>query len=139
MNRGSNFPYNATEGHSMGQTEPPLDERQLERDVAGDNEAVAKTAHAELYCRHREYFHRVATRLCGGDEALRDDVLQDHFIKTLEKRKKYNPDKGPWRRWATAVLRNIIMQKFRKRRDGFLLDDDVYEDEALDDAELPIM
>jgi RNA polymerase sigma factor (sigma-70 family) len=45
--------------------------------------------------------------------ALRDDLVQDTLAQAWSKRANYDPDKGTFRAWSMAILRNIAARRYQ--------------------------
>src|ERR1041385_5800924 len=58
------------------------------------------------------WMRRLALSL-ARDEAAADDLVQETWLKALERR---GPDRGPTRGWLRAVLRNFAFRRMRSER-----------------------
>ncbi len=74
----------------------------------GEPEAVA-----QLVERHSRGLHRYLTGR-AGDPALAEDVLQDTWLRVMERLDRYNP-KHSFRAWLYAVARNRAIDLLRQR------------------------
>src|SRR5262245_6538232 len=103
----------------MGQSQPlpdwpSRDERELERLYRGDDEHLAQAALVELRRRHNDHLRARASLGCGGDPERAEEAKQRLDVKLWEKRRQYDPTKGPWIKWVRQVLANITIDLFRE-------------------------
>ncbi len=75
--------------------------------AAGLSDAVLH----ELVASHREFVAFVARRV--GDAALAEDLVQDAFVKGLERGGELREDESA-RAWFYRVLRNAIVDRYRR-------------------------
>ena len=87
---------------------PPSDERLMQQVQNGDQRAFRK-----LYQRyHRKvfgYFYRMLNR----DRDLASDMLQEVFVKVVEKANGYDPDKS-FKTWLFSMASNLCKNQYRK-------------------------
>lgn len=62
---------------------------------------------------HKDAF-RWSLTLCNGDYPLAEDVLQDVYLKILEKKAVFK-GKAVFKTWLFTVIRNTVKNKFRHR------------------------
>ncbi len=62
--------------------------------------------HADELLRHRAFLRNLAAALLGGEDGA-DDVVQDAYVKALERRPS-DP-----RAWLAAVVRNLVRRRWR--------------------------
>lgn len=74
----------------------------------GDNEAIA-----HLVDRYSHRLYRYLLRLVG-DTALAEDLLQDTWLRVMERLDRYNP-KHPFAVWLFVVARNCAIDALRRR------------------------
>lgn len=71
-------------------------------------------AFAELYDRHARVAHGLACRIVGRSAA--EDVTQAAFLTLWRSRDGYRPDRGAFRPWLLAVVRNRAIDALRRDR-----------------------
>ena len=85
-------------------------DRQLaERVLAGD-----ETAFRGLYRRHTPRLLQFALRLLGGDETEAEDVVQDTWIKAVEKLETFRWE-SELSTWLHAIALNVSREALRRR------------------------
>lgn len=76
---------------------------------------VDPAAFAPLYERYRDRVHwYLRTRTASADEA--GDLLQQVFLRALDRLDQYKPQKGPFAGWLFGIARNIAINTHRDRR-----------------------
>jgi len=57
-----------------------------------------RIAFEELYRRHRNHVYGLVWRLCGGDSALAEDLLQEAFVRAWQKLDSFRGESrfGTW-------------------------------------------
>ena len=92
----------------------PLDEdsRLIRRARDGD-----RSAFGELYRRHRDRVHGIIWRLCGGDGALAEDLLQEAFVRAWLKLDSFRGE-SRFTTWLYRLAVNVALtdRRMRKRR-----------------------
>lgn len=73
--------------------------------------ALPEAVMTELVASHREFVAFVQRRL--GDRALAEDIVQDAFVKGLERGGELRSDESA-RAWFYRVLRNAIVDRHRR-------------------------
>lgn len=69
-----------------------------------------------LFLKYSEEMYRFAYVRLGWNKEPAEDVIQDLFMKAWDNRTRYNPEKGTLRTWLYAILRNLIIDKYRKSK-----------------------
>ncbi len=64
---------------------------------------------------HREALIRAALKLCHGDEALADDMVQDTYVKALRNAERFETGTN-LRAWLMRILFNNVMSVYRHRQ-----------------------
>jgi len=84
------------------------DEALLSRVRAGDTEALGA-----LYDRHSARVFRALSYLVGDpDEAA--SLVQEVFLRVLERREQYRPESGSFRTWLFGIARNLAADVLRR-------------------------
>ncbi len=81
----------------------------LRRYGAGDDAAFA-----ELVRQYQDAAHAAAWRVLG-DAHQANDVVQEAFLRVIEHRDRYTPER-PFRPWLLAIVRNLSIDHLRRRR-----------------------
>ncbi len=101
---------------------------------AGDRELALlvmergdEAAFRELYRRHTPYLYQFALRTLGGNEHDADDVVQEMWIRAVEKFRQFRWESG-LRTWLSGIAINLCRGLFR-RRDRYWIEvrDDMLE------------
>ncbi len=85
-----------------------------------DSELVAKAregdrfAFESLYRRHRNRIYAVVWRLCGGDGALAEDLLQEAFVRAWQKLDSFRGD-SRFSTWLHRLSVNVALSDRRIR------------------------
>jgi RNA polymerase sigma-70 factor (ECF subfamily) len=87
----------------------PTDAELLQRIGAGDVLAVA-----ELYDRHAGLLMALSLRIVR-DRAEAEDVLHDAFVLVGERARQYAPERGAVGSWLVALVRNLSIDRTRRR------------------------
>jgi RNA polymerase sigma-70 factor (ECF subfamily) len=66
-----------------------------------------------LYERHARGIYLLAYPLVGRDEA--SDIVQDVFTTVWRKAHQFDPERGAFRTWLTAIARHRILDRARRR------------------------
>jgi RNA polymerase sigma-70 factor, ECF subfamily len=105
----------------------PTDAELLRRIGAGDTPAVA-----ELYDRHAGLLLALSLRIVR-DRAEAEDVLHDAFVLVGERARQYAPDRGAVGAWLVTLVRNLSIDRTRRRERRGAIARDVlaHEPEAL--------
>ena len=64
---------------------------------------------------HREALLRAALKLCHGNEALAEDMVQETYLKALLHQDRFAPDTN-LQAWLLRILYNAIMSTYRHRQ-----------------------
>jgi RNA polymerase sigma-70 factor (ECF subfamily) len=83
--------------------------RWVERARAGDNHAFE-----QLYHGHRDKIYALCWRMCGGDKALAEDMLQDAFVRAWNKLHLFRGD-SKFGTWLHRLTVNVILSDKRIR------------------------
>ena len=97
-----------------------------DRDLVTSALAGDVPAFASLYRRHRDRIHALMWRLCGGDHALAEDLLQEAFVRTWQKLHMFRGESqfGTWlHRLAVNVALSDRRIRVRRARFEFSLDE----------------
>lgn len=89
--------------------DPPTDAELLRRIGAGDVSAVA-----ELYDRHGGLLLALSLRIVR-DRAEAEDVLHDAFVLVGERARQYVPERGAVGAWLVTLVRNLSIDRTRRR------------------------
>lgn len=73
-----------------------------------------RLAFEKLYRRHRNRIYGVVWRLCGGDGALAEDVLQDAFVRAWQKLESFRGD-SRFATWLHRLSVNVALSDRRIR------------------------
>lgn len=69
----------------------------------------------ELYCRHKDSLYAyIFSRVKCPD--LSNDILQDVFIKVINKMDNHYTDQGKWLGWVMRIAHNATIDHFRKQK-----------------------
>lgn len=82
---------------------------QVERARAGDRHAFE-----QLYRSHRDRIYALCWRMCGGDIALAEDMLQDAFVRAWNKLHLFRGD-SKFATWLHRLTVNVILSDKRIR------------------------
>ena len=80
-----------------------------EQVLAGDEGAFR-----QLYRRHTPRLHQLALRLLGGNDADAEDVVQDTWIKAVEKLDTFRWESA-FGTWLHAIALNVTRETMRRR------------------------
>jgi RNA polymerase sigma-70 factor (ECF subfamily) len=72
-----------------------------------------------LYQRHTPYLYQFALRTLGGDEQEAEDVVQETWIRGVERLGTFRWDAG-LRTWLVAIALNVCRGLFRRKDAGWL-------------------
>jgi RNA polymerase sigma-70 factor (ECF subfamily) len=70
----------------------------------------------DVYREHGAAVLRLATRLCGGDRGLAEDVLQETVTRAWRHAAELRASNRPLRPWLFTVARRVVMNQARARR-----------------------
>ena len=70
----------------------------------------------DVYREHGAAVLRLATRLCGGDRSLAEDVLQETVLRAWRHAAELRASGRPLRPWLFTVARRVVMNQARARR-----------------------
>ena len=89
---------------------PASPDRALAEQVLGGDEGAFR----QLYRRHTPRLHQLALRLVGGTEADAEDVVQDTWIKAVEKLDTFRWESA-FGTWLHAIAVNVGRETVRRR------------------------
>jgi len=81
----------------------------VERAREGD-----RVAFEELYRRHRNHVYGLVWRLCGGDPALAEDLLQEAFVRAWQKLDSFRGE-SRFGTWLHRLSANVALSDRRSR------------------------
>ncbi|MEO1258839.1 MAG: RNA polymerase sigma factor [Bacteroidota bacterium] len=84
------------------------DEELMRRSVNGCEQSFA-----EIYDRYGQRMHSYFYRMLWQDAQLAEDFTQDLFLKIIEKRNYYNPEKK-FSTWLYTVAGNMVKNEYRR-------------------------
>jgi RNA polymerase sigma-70 factor (ECF subfamily) len=87
----------------------PVDSDLLRRIVAGDVAAVG-----DLYDRYATVLFPIALRILR-DRAEAEDVVHDAFVIVSDRAAQYAPDRGSVTAWLVTLVRNLSIDRTRRR------------------------
>ena len=90
-------------------SEPPTDSELLRRIAKGDVSAVG-----ELYDRYSPTMFPIALRIVR-DRAEAEDVLHDAFVAVNERASQYTAERGSVIAWLVTLVRNLSIDRTRRR------------------------
>lgn len=67
-----------------------------------------------LFLTYSDELYKFAYTRLGYKKEVAEDVIQDLFIKVWDNKEKYDPALGSIRTWLYAILRNMIIDTYRK-------------------------
>ena len=73
-----------------------------------------RSAFGELYRRHRDRVHGIIWRLCGGDGALAEDLLQEAFVRAWLKLDSFRGE-SRFLTWLHRLSANVALSDRRIR------------------------
>lgn len=73
-----------------------------------------RVAFEKLYHRHRNRIYGLVWRLCGGDAALAEDLLQESFIRAWQKLDSFRGD-SRFGTWLHRLSANVALSERRSR------------------------
>lgn len=73
-----------------------------------------RVAFERLYHRHRNRIYGLVWRLCGGDAALAEDLLQESFIRAWQKLDSFRGD-SRFGTWLHRLSANVALSERRSR------------------------
>src|SRR5262245_56538983 len=83
-------------------------------------EQPTETRIREIYAETIDALYSYASRRCGGDRDLADDVTQETWLRAVREWRRSGIPREPIA-WLTVVARNLILNLLRRRR-GIALD-----------------
>jgi RNA polymerase sigma-70 factor (ECF subfamily) len=89
---------------------PASPDRALAEQVLGGDEGAFR----QLYRRHTPRLHQLALRLLGGREADAEDMVQDTWIKAVEKLDTFRWESA-FGTWLHAIAVNVARESARRR------------------------
>ncbi|MFC1688534.1 RNA polymerase sigma factor [Pseudomonadota bacterium] len=73
-----------------------------------------RAAFERLYRRHRDRIYALMWRLCGGDAALAEDMLQEAFVRAWQKLDSFRGD-SRFGTWLHRLSANVALSDRRSR------------------------
>jgi len=73
-----------------------------------------RVAFERLYHRHRNRIYGLVWRLCGGDAALAEDLLQESFVRAWQKLDSFRGD-SRFGTWLHRLSANVALSERRSR------------------------
>ena len=120
--RGQRFgPFRPLSRQTMVPASSEEDRRLADRVLAGGDEAAFR----ELYRRHSGRVYAVLLRLCAGDRALADDLLQDTWLRASTGLGRFRWD-ASLLTWLRAIATNCWREHVRAKRETELFDEAVH-------------
>lgn len=98
----------------MARVSPANADRDEDRDLVRQAGAGDKTAFETLYHRHRNRIHGLVWRLCGGDAALAEDLLQEAFVRAWQKLDSFRGE-ARFATWLHRLSVNVALSDRRIR------------------------
>ena len=89
---------------------PASPDRSLAEQVLAGDEGAFR----QLYRRHTPRLHQLALRLLGGNDADAEDVVQDTWIKAVEKLDTFRWESA-FGTWLHAIALNVTRESARRR------------------------
>lgn len=103
-----------------------LDGRAMARIVAGDEAALA-----ELYDRHAPFVFGVALKIVKN-EVEAEDVVHDAFVAIATRADQFRPERGSVAAWLVTAVRNLALDRSRRRARRAQITDDELSHEPVD-------
>lgn len=103
-----------------------LDARAMARIVAGDEAALA-----ELYDRHAPFVFGVALKIVKN-EVEAEDVVHDAFVAIATRADQFRPERGSVAAWLVTAVRNLALDRSRRRARRAQITDDELSHEPVD-------
>ena len=103
-----------------------LDARAMARVVAGDEAALA-----ELYDRHAPFVFGVALKIVKN-EVEAEDVVHDAFVAIATRADQFRPERGSVAAWLVTAVRNLALDRSRRRARRAQITDDELSHEPVD-------
>ncbi len=88
---------------------PATEERWVEKAQAGD-----RPAFEQLYRSHCDRIFALCWRMCGGDRALAEDMVQEAFVRAWNKLKLFRGD-SKFGTWLHRLTVNVVLSDRRIR------------------------
>lgn len=89
----------------------------------------------ELANRYYDPLLRYLYRMCGGSQALAEDMVQETFLRMMRGITAYDADR-PFKPWLYSIARNIVRNHF-SRADTRYADNPEEDNDFTDDNPLP--
>lgn len=94
--------------------EVDLGEREHEAKLVDAARQGDRTAFESLYRSHRDRIYGLLWRLCGGDAALAEDMLQEAFVRAWQKLHSFRGD-SRFGTWLHRLSANVALSDRRTR------------------------
>ncbi len=78
------------------------------------SEPVTETRIRQVYAETIDTLYGFASRRCGGDQSLAEDVTQETWLRAVQEWQRKGIPKVPIA-WLTVVARNLILNHHRRR------------------------
>lgn len=98
----------------MALREVDLGEREHEAKLVDAARQGDRTAFESLYRSHRDRIYGLLWRLCGGDAALAEDMLQEAFVRAWQKLHSFRGD-SRFGTWLHRLSANVALSDRRTR------------------------
>lgn len=98
----------------MASLKPKADRRDDDSDLVALARNGDRPAFEELYRRHRNRVYALTWRLCGGDGALAEDLLQEAFVRAWKKLDSFRGE-SRFATWLHRLSVNVALSDRRIR------------------------
>ena len=98
----------------MARTRPVNADHDEDRDLVRQASAGDRQAFETLYRRHRNRLYGLVWRLCGGDGALAEDLLQEAFVRAWQKLDSFRGE-SRFATWLHRLSVNVALSDRRIR------------------------
>jgi RNA polymerase sigma-70 factor (ECF subfamily) len=120
---------------SLGPAGPPATDGELLRAI-GTRSAASTHAIGELYDRYAATLFPLAVRIVR-DRAEAEDVVHDAFVTVADRAAQYSPERGSVAAWLVTLVRNLAIDRTRRRDRRGALARDVVAHEPVAPVEAP--
>ena len=77
-----------------------------------------------LYQEHKDAVFTFIYYRCGRDQMLAEDIVSDVFLKAFDRFHLYD-EHYHFRQWIFTMARNMIIDRYRKKKEMYLNEDDM--------------